>query len=191
MNWQRFCIDEHARWDIDKPFRLSGWHYATDGRIAVRAPTDKPDTAANIPPTVLQMFGEVEWSQCTKPLPEPHPDRHEFEDECGCLSPDPYSDDLHAQRDCKSCNGSGVEHRREHVWLRFDGMLVDGKYLAMIHEELALPAFYAKRPPMTGLKPNQIPIVCGPYQVLLAQCMDRPGHWTKRDACEASTPKGE
>ncbi len=38
-----FCSVDETRMAICTPFAFNGWKYATDGRIAVRVPTDEPD----------------------------------------------------------------------------------------------------------------------------------------------------
>ncbi len=43
MDLQPFCSVDETRMAICTPFVLNGWKYATDGRIAVRIPTDEPD----------------------------------------------------------------------------------------------------------------------------------------------------
>lgn len=44
MDIKKFCADADGRFPLSKPWVKDGWRYATDGRIAVREPTDEPDS---------------------------------------------------------------------------------------------------------------------------------------------------
>lgn len=44
MDITKFCSEEDGRYGLSKPWVKDGWKYATDGRIAVREPTDEPDS---------------------------------------------------------------------------------------------------------------------------------------------------
>lgn len=42
MDITTFCAEEDGRYPLSKPWVKGGWRYATNGRIAVREPTDDP-----------------------------------------------------------------------------------------------------------------------------------------------------
>ena len=168
MNWQRFCMSEpEGRYDLSKPFALGGWRYATNAIIAISTRTKLRNTRGKYPPELGAMFDKAPWSFCLKPLPRPHTDRVQETDECHCLNlngdgavvPDPV---------CEKCGGEGWYPYDVHVWNRFDGLIVDGKYLEIIHEELSSP-LYGPR-----FDEKFIPIVAGDYQLLLAPIKDKP-----------------
>jgi len=45
VNWQLFCANESYRYDIESPFVVAGFMYATDGAILVRRLSDLADTS--------------------------------------------------------------------------------------------------------------------------------------------------
>jgi len=64
-----FCGSKAERYDLDKPWVFHGWRYATNGRIAVREPTTKPDTddGRKRPRTTYQLFHN--FPTCTHAWP--------------------------------------------------------------------------------------------------------------------------
>lgn len=112
------CADKDTRYSLSKPFVRDGYLCATDGKIAVRAPTDDPPSGKG--PNV----GELPWDipvlgECDIPLmPEftPPPCEHckgtkKIKcDECDgggtieCVCP---CGECAHDVDCKSCDGTG------------------------------------------------------------------------------------
>lgn len=70
-----FCDLEITRYPLAEPFNFGGYTCATDGRIAVRVPTDKPDSTPP-PGKRFPKFDELGWTydqfdQSWKPWPFP------------------------------------------------------------------------------------------------------------------------
>jgi hypothetical protein len=57
INWKLFC-GGLSKYDIDNPFVIRGWMYATDARICIRMPSDDPDTDGRFPdaPSLFKSF---------------------------------------------------------------------------------------------------------------------------------------
>ena len=56
-----------SRLDLNKPFTVNGWRYATNGIIAVRVPDIRKNSRGKYP-TVEKLFF-ADFSQCSKPVP--------------------------------------------------------------------------------------------------------------------------
>ena len=68
MNFSLFCNTKKGRYHLDEPFFQGGWKYATDGRIAVRAPADEPDTKG-MRPDMAKIFSSTS-PESAVPFPE-------------------------------------------------------------------------------------------------------------------------
>jgi hypothetical protein len=192
-----------SRYDIERPFVVGGWKYASNGFIAVRRRTVKPDMEVKVPPELFSTFDAVDWSTCIRQLPQVHPDRYEWDDTCDCAEfcsePADVCDGLGSnckrcggrgvilKPDCPVCKGTGTVHYSDPPIMRFDGMLVDGKYLEMVHKDLPGPALYAPQ----ALETQPLPVLCGPYQVLIAQLKREGYHWRPIRDAEAMMLKEE
>jgi len=49
IDMDKFCGTASSFYLFDRPFVINGYKYATDGSIAIRVPTDEPDTKADTP----------------------------------------------------------------------------------------------------------------------------------------------
>lgn len=176
MNWQRFCHPDYpdgvprmAR-DLVKPFIIGGWRYASDARIAVRARTDAPDTEGlsdYVRQTLPPQFEGLDWSgkHCCHPLPKTTEARvtgydwcESCADICECQADDRRDGcskcvgGFRYRKDCPECKGTGRVFFSNHYYYRFDGITVNGKYLALLWEELTGPCYAKPAKPMAVLQ---------------------------------------
>lgn len=74
INLRPFCLDNPTRpvrFALAQPFVQDGWCYATDGRIAVRVPSDEPNTARPNEryPAMAKHFSAFAPAACTQRVP--------------------------------------------------------------------------------------------------------------------------
>ena len=185
MDWNAFCSTDFLAdtFGIGTPFVAGSYRYATNARVSIRQKHGGPPVPLSREGSVRKLVATydcVSFADCSIPLPTPHPDRHVYT-EC--------------PEDCDTCEcsryrggGCNPAHDpcrksvevRAHVWLRFDGLLVDGRYLALIHEHLTHP-LYAR--PERNNAPIRI-VADGGYELLLAVLRPGAKGWTIRDASD-------
>lgn len=150
MNIHAFCArHKTGRYDFTLPWAEGGWEYATDARIAVRMPTEEPDTHGRLlPPLGLHPL----WGYCRRAA-TPWPG-HDGTTEvkrcketavvqinCGCLD------------GCARCDGMGFTAHGGHPHpcevcgdrrtiqaptdQMFGSWLLGGEYVALIDRELS------------------------------------------------------
>lgn len=93
IDMQKFCATEvdSRRYVIEKPFVISGWKYATDGRVAIRVPTTEAESNWTAIPKADRLFRDT-WN---------------FGDSERALWP--QHDGSRSDEDCVFCSGTGKE----------------------------------------------------------------------------------
>lgn len=105
-----FCCttsDEVAsRYDVTEPFVQDGYEYAVDGRIAVRRPTQQPNTVNRKLPIAKYVFGSHPDVANWRPIPE-----RELDGVCGegCQSGTCKCASCGQSVACVRCLGTGAE----------------------------------------------------------------------------------
>lgn len=114
-----FCDPDGTRYSINRPWILRGWEYATDGRIAVRLKTDKPDDVSRQTTGLRRYLRDDEtkvpdieglgWKHAELNDWQPWPEAAYEDGEVSCEADGCDSDYIEFAEDskCKSCNGKG------------------------------------------------------------------------------------
>lgn len=141
MDITKFCAVEDARYLISKPWIKDGWRYATDGRIAVREPTDEPDSMWRIYDEAVALFA----GRCDVPGDAPAVPTHDgkgkdWEEPACCVSEYPPKS-CKQWGDCPASPGGGGECTNTMTGrtlgpMRFGGQKWQGNYIDLINKEL-------------------------------------------------------
>jgi hypothetical protein len=119
-----FCDDEEGRkYQLHLPVVRNGFEYATDGRIAVRRPTEKSNSQNRIYPKIEEIFQGIPRESDFIPIPP-----QEFDGKCGddCLNGTSYCTECENDSECYRCAGTGSEQ----VWI--DRLAVSPRYDRLI-----------------------------------------------------------
>ena len=137
MDITKFCAEEDGRYYyLTTPWVVDGWRYATDGIIAVRKPTDEPDTDLTKRPTKImeEFFRDF---PCPYGTLVPKHDRRlaTTVKEPACLD----NDDCIRIKECKFIDREKCTNLiayRVPKDMEFAGHKWQGKYIELLNDEL-------------------------------------------------------
>lgn len=131
-----FCDPDNGRYSLEKPFVWDGFEYATDGRIAVRRPTNEPDTdltQRRVPSrdAVSSVFDPIPTDLTFEPIPP-----RDLDGECDCDLGTIRCECCEHETPCSGCYGSG----RLYSWIKYYAvkLLADKQIRSLPNVEVAM-----------------------------------------------------
>ncbi len=170
MDITKFCATESARYGIDKVWIMHGWKYATDARIAVREPTDEPDSTAGMYDMEAVFAGCDDVTDIdTLPLVPPLDGKVTEWEEPVCETVEfPTTETCKYYGQCPVTNALDCPNRIKGttpVSQRFAGKRWDGTYIELIHSELPGARYRI-------IEQGAMQFFCGNVQGMLAPMKD-------------------
>lgn len=104
IDLKRFCAtEEHHRFQTQEPFSLGdGWLYATNGRVAVRVPSNDPAAEGRkLPKSIAEFAQWAAGESAALPIPDVMTLPFDPCSECGGKGKTPE------RRECSTCEGEG------------------------------------------------------------------------------------